>query len=325
MGDTGKVWSRLKVYNTASNHLIDDQGFTVSTFDRVEPFVVTAERRSFRGAARHLGLSPTAVSKAVAALEADLGVRLLQRTSRHVALTPEGEIYLQHARQALDSLQAGRDRVALAAQVAEGRLRVSLSPVLGRPVVAALPRLLSRHPRIQVHLAFSDVAVNLVEQEVDVALRTGELDDVALVARPLQAPRWVTVAAPTYLARAGEPREVADLGTHTCLQFARPNGQVAGWRFAGEGKTPPFLAERPLVLDQGDLLVSAAAAGLGLAQVFDFMVRDEIHRGALVEVLPRLSLPGPPLHAVCLPGRQKVPKIRAFLDLVVEAFGGGVG
>lgn len=295
----------------------------MSAFARVEPFVHVAEKRSFRAAARHLGVTPTAVSKAVAALEAELGVRLLNRTSRHVALTAEGELYWRHCREALDRLQAGRDLVTHAAQVAEGRLRVSLSVALGRPVVAALPRLLSRHPRIQLHLSFSDVPVNLVEQEVDVALRIGELGDLAMVGRRLRTPRWVLVASPHYLARAGQPRDLEELRSHACLQFARPSGQVAAWRFAAAGGVtpPPFVAERAIRFDHGELLVDAAVAGLGLAQVFDFMALDALRRGDLVEVLPEWSTLGPPIHALCLPGRQRVPRIRAFLDFAVEALG----
>lgn len=295
----------------------------MSVFARVEPFVHAAEKLSFRAAAIELGVTPTAVSKAVAALEAELGVRLLNRTSRHVALTPEGEVYLRHCREALDRLRAGRDLVTHAAKVAQGRVKVSMSYVLGRPVVGALHRLVGRYPRIQLHLAFSDVATNLVEQDVDVALRVGALTDSALVARKLGVPRWVTVASPNYLARRGEPRSPTDLAAHTCLQFARPSGRVAGWRFVSSAgdDAPPFVAERPIVLDHGDLLVDAAAAGLGVAQVFDFMVRGHVRRGELVEVLPHLSAEGPPIHALCLPGRQRVPKIRAFIDFAVEVFG----
>ncbi len=294
----------------------------MSTVARVEPFVHVAEKRSFRAAASHLGVTPAAVSKAVAALETELGVRLLNRTSRHVALTPDGEVYLRYCREALDRMQAGRDFVMHTARVAEGRIKVSASFVLGRPLVAALPRLLARYPGIQVQLSFSDVATNLVEADVDVALRTGELADSSLISRRLRTPAWVTVASPNYVARAGEPRGPADLAAHRCLQFVLPSGQVAGWRFGPADRTaPPFFAERPILLDHGDLLVDAAVAGLGLAQVFDFMVRDQVRRGELVELFPDLGVPGPPVHALCVAGRQRVPKIRAFVDFAVEVFG----
>ncbi|MEZ4241075.1 MAG: LysR family transcriptional regulator, partial [Myxococcota bacterium] len=148
----------------------------------------TAERASFRAAAAHLGVTPTAVSKAVAGLEAELGVRLLHRTSRHVALTPEGATFLRACRGALDQLQAAQDEVLHAARVAEGPLAVSMSPVLGRTVIDALPRLVSRYPRIAVRLSFTDQLVGLVEEAIDVAVRIGELPDSALVARRLAVP-----------------------------------------------------------------------------------------------------------------------------------------
>lgn len=299
----------------------------MSHLSRIEPFVHTGEKRSFSAAARLLGVTPTAVSKAVAALEDELGVRLLERTSRHVALTAEGEVYLRHCREALDRLSAGRDLVSHTASVAQGRLKVSMSFVLGRPIVAALPRLLGRYPGLRLQLGFTDVEVNLVEEEVDVVLRVDADPGSTLVGRRLRTPRWVTVAAPNYLARAGEPREPADLAQHTCLQFVRPSGPPAGWRFAApDGRElPPFTVERPVLFDHGDLLLDAAVAGLGVAQVFDFMAADLLRRGALVEVLPRLSAPGRPIHALCLPGRQRLPKIRAFIDLAVEVFGAFAG
>jgi DNA-binding transcriptional LysR family regulator len=291
-------------------------------FSGVEHFVHTAEKRSFRAAAVHLGVSPTAVSKAVAGLETDLGVRLLNRTTRSVSLTPEGEVYLRHCREAVDRLQAGRDFVTRAAQVAQGRLKVSTSFVLGRIVVAALPRFLARYPRVQVHLSFSDRLVNLVEDEVDVAVRIGELSDSTLVGRRVGAPRWVTVAAPGYLARVGAVRDVPDLGQHACLQFAGPAGAVIDWSFAAEdGTSGPFRPRGPVVLDHGDLLVDAAVAGLGVCQVFDFMVDVSVRRGDLVELLRNRSAPAPGVYALCLPGRQGVPKIRAFVEFMIEVLG----
>jgi DNA-binding transcriptional LysR family regulator len=290
----------------------------MAIFSGLEAFVHTAEKRSFREAARQLGISPAAISKAVAGLEAELGVRLLNRTSRHVTLTPEGEIYLRHCREALDRLLSGRDQIINAAQVVQGKLKISMSFVLGRPVIGALYRLLSRYPGLQVQLSFSDLAVNLVEEEVDIAVRIGELTDSALVARKLKKPRLITLASPTYLARAGVPESIEALKSHSCLQFMRPNGVVAEWHFAGG---VDFTAERPLLLDHGDLIVDAATAGLGCAQVFDFMAAEALKRGELVEIFPDQVVEGPPISALCLAGRQRVPKIRAFLEFITDVLG----
>lgn len=296
----------------------------MSSFDRVEPFVHTAEKLSFREAARHLGVTPAAVSKAVAALEEELGVKLLQRNSRHVALTPEGEIYLSHCREALDKLALGRELATREAPVPKGRLRVTMSFVLGRPITRALPLLLARHPELDLELSCGDVQVSLVEREIDVALRIGELEDSSLVSRRLRSPRWITVASPRYLSARKAPQSVADLRAHTCMHFALPTGQLAQWRLVGEsGAEEPFLASRPVVFDHGELLLDGALAGVGIAQVFDFMARDLVAQGDLVEVLPGRSGLGPPIHALCPQGRQKSPKIRAFIDFAIEILGEG--
>lgn len=284
----------------------------------VPAFVHVAEARSFRAAARILGVTPTAVSKAVSRLEARLGARLLHRSSRHVALTPEGEVYLRHCRAALDRLQAGEDELTRAAAVAEGTLSVSMSSVLGQAVVAGLSRLLSRYPRISLSLSFTDREVRLAEEEVDVVLRIGALPDSTLVGRRLRTPSWATVAAPSYLARAGTPQRVADLREHACLCFARPRGGVADWAFSGE---PAFRPASAVRFDRGDLLVDAALRGLGVVQAFDFMVEDHVRAGALVELLPDRAAEAPPIHALTLPGRNEVPKVRAFLDFADELLG----
>ncbi|MBX7190512.1 MAG: LysR family transcriptional regulator [Sandaracinaceae bacterium] len=299
----------------------------MALFSGVESFVHTAEKRSFRAAAVDLGVSPTAISKAVAGLEAELGVRLLNRTTRSVSLTSEGEVYLRHCREAVDRLQAGRDYVTRSAQVAQGKLKVSMSFVLGRPVIGALHRLLDRYPRVELHVTFSDRAVDLVAEEVDVVVRIGDLADSTLVGRRVCTPRWVTVAAPSYLARTGELRDWTELSEHACLQFAGPAGAVIRWTFAAQGRRAPrvFRPQRRVLLDHGDLLVDAAVAGLGVCQVFDFMVQEHLRRGELVEVLRHQSAPGPGVHALCLPGRQEVPKIRAFTQFVAEVLGSADG
>ncbi len=284
----------------------------------VPAFVHVAEQRSFRAAARILGITPTAVSKAVSRLEARLGARLLHRSSRHVALTPEGEVYLRHCRAALDRLQAGEDELTRAAQVAEGTVAVSLSPVLGGPIVGGLARLASRYPRLSLTLSFTDREVRLAEEEIDVAVRIGSLVDSTLIGRRLRTPRWATVAAPSYLARAGEPRRVEELAAHACLVFARPAGGVTDWQLAD---APAFRPAAALRMDRGDLLVEAAVAGLGIVQAFDFMVEAHLREGRLVELFEDRAALGPPMHALTLAGRQEVPRVRAVLDFIEEILG----
>lgn len=278
-------------------------------------FVAVAEARSFREGARRLGLSAAAVSKAVARLEGELGVRLLERSTRSVVLTREGELFLAHCRQALDALQAGVDLVGATREAPVGAVRLSASPVLARRLILALPRLRARHPRVEVELSLTDRLARLVEDEVDIAIRLGPLPDSALVARRLRAPRWVTVASPALLARAGTPRRPADLCGQPCLGFVSPTGAVVAWSFADPA---PLELEFPVRLDLGEHLVTAAAAGLGFAQVFDFMVGEDLAAGRLVEVLAEHAAQGPPLHALWRAGRPQLPRVGVVRDWLVE-------
>jgi len=290
-------------------------------FEGVVPFVFVAEERSFKAAAARLGVTSAAVSKAIKRLEERLGVRLLHRTTRHVSLSAEGELFLASCRQALDAVRAGQHKVAMALEVARGDLTVSMSPVLTRFLTRHLPRFLARYPHLALHLRFTDRYSQLIDENIDVAIRIGDLEDSTLVVRRLMQPRWVTVAAPSYLARRGQPMTLDDLDTHDGLGFLSPHGLLVPWTFrtaggAVETRRPPRLLDA----DLGDCLLEAAIAGLGLAQVFGFLVADDLLAGRLVEVLPDLAAPAPPIHAVCLPGQTANPKVRAFMDFAVEVF-----
>lgn len=289
----------------------------------VSAFVHVAEQRSFREAARILGVTPTAVSKAVTRLEERLGVVLVQRTSRSVALTPEGALYLEGCRDALDRLRGAEDRLTRQADDVRGAITVSLPRILGSRIVRVLSTLRDRHPELSVRLVVTDRDARLAEEEVDVALRIGDLPDSSLIARRLFTPAWVTVAAPRYVQRRGLPSHPGELDRHACLRFARPAGGVADLRFVGPDGPAVVRGDSALVVDDGDLLLEACCAGLGVAQVFDFMVVDLVARGVLVEVLREWRAPGPPVRALSLPGRGGIPRVRAFLDATVEVLGVG--
>lgn len=288
-------------------------------FAGIEAFVHVAELGSFRRAAARMGVTPAAISKAVAKLEADLGVRLLERTSRRVEPTAEGRLYLGHARAALDALLAGRDRVALARAAVEGPLRLSASPALGPAVARALPALLARHPRLRPELSVTDRVVRLAEEEVDVALRLGPVEDGELLARALRRPRWVLVAAPALLRRVGVPSDAAALDEWPRAAFVGPSGLEVPWALRGPAPT----SAATFRTDDGGLLVEAALAGLAVAQVFEGMAAAALADGRLVEVLPGASAEGPPLHAVCLHRRRAAPKVRVALDWLEDVFGPG--
>ncbi|MEZ4454410.1 MAG: LysR substrate-binding domain-containing protein [Nannocystaceae bacterium] len=297
-------------------------------FAGIAPFVAVAEERSFRRAAESLGVSTAAVSKAIRRLEESLGVRLFDRTSRSVALSPEGQALLGRAREALALLRAGREAASDAAREPRGSVRVSLPFVLVRALTPALARLGPQHPELAVHLHFSDQLTRLVDDQIDVAIRMGELADSSLVGRLLFRPRWVTLGAPAYLGRRGVPRRPDDLAHHELLAFVMPNGQRRPWelrRASGRGEPRVIAPAGAIDSNFGDALVEAAVAGVGLLHVLDFMAADAIARGDLLEVLGDHALPGPPIHALCLAERQNTPRVRAVLDALIAATRGRPG
>jgi len=291
-------------------------------FTGVPHFFHVAEERSYRRAARKLGLTPAAVSKAVLKLEEKLGVKLLQRTSRAVALTPEGAAFVTRCREAISSLQAGHEQLSESRRQPRGELSLSLPFILGRVVVPALPRLAARYPDLSVRVTMTDRLVRLQEEQVDVGVRVGAREDSALISRPLGGSRWVTVAAPSYLARRGEPSRPEELARHTCVQFVAPSGRPRDWTFTG-GKGGPgreVKVEGRLRIDQGELMLEAAAAGFGVCQVLDFMVGERLQDGRLKEVLQRWSAQGPMLHAVAAPERARTPNVKACFAFLADAF-----
>jgi LysR family transcriptional regulator for bpeEF and oprC len=290
-------------------------------FAGVEPFFRVAEARSFSGAAERLGVSTAAVSKAVKRLEERVGVKLLARTSRSVSLTAEGELYLERCREAVGSMLAARAQLSQSRRQPSGELRVSASLLLGPLLVPELPKLAARYPRLTLHLSLTDRVSRLIEENLDLALRVGARQSSSLVSRTLLTTRWVTVASPGYLARHGTPRTLSELTRLNCVRFVQPNGRARDFEFLEGARVRNLAVTGNLSLDHGWHLLDAARAGQGVAQVLDFMVRRAITSGALVELLPASSAPGPAVHAVMAPERSKSTNVRALLTLLKDVFG----
>lgn len=285
-------------------------------FRGVVPFVVVAEELSFRRAAERLGQTPAAVSKAIQTLEAALGVKLLQRTSRAVSLTRDGEVFFERCRGAVASVAGARAEIASARTAPHGEAIVSAPFVLAPLVVEALAELRHRHPRLLVRLHVSDRIARLAAESVDVAVRIGVGEDESLSARHLRGTRWITVASPAYLARKPFPSSADDLERHDCLVFVGPNGRPRAWQFTSGAVTP----RAAMLTDHAPSMLDAARRGMGICQVFDLMVEDEVRRGSLVAVLDPLAAEGPPLTALCSPGRRTSPNVRAIFDALGSAF-----
>lgn len=294
----------------------------IELFAGVVPFFHVAEHLSFRRAAEELGVSTAAVSKAVTRLEERLGVKLLSRSSRVVALTPEGKVFHARSRDAVASVRAGHAQLTRSRAQPRGDVRISASFILGPSLVAGLPALAARYPELVVHVELTDRVSNLLAEDVDLALRVGARTSSTLVSRILHRPRWVTVAAPDYLARHPAPARPADLARHTCLRFVDPRGRPLPWWFveeAGAAPTPHEVTGNVLI-NNGELLRTAALAGAGVAQLLDFMAEGLVREHRLVEVLGAFRAPGPPIHAVTPPERSRSANVRAILDFASAMF-----
>lgn len=290
--------------------MINNDG--ASPFDGLPTFVRVADTLSFRAAAVALGVTPAAVSRSIQRLEERVGVRLFERTTRSVRLTAEGAAFAARCREALAQVRIGTGEIAESRAAPSGTLVVSASPIFARLVVPRLGRLLLRHPRVRIDLRLSDRVVRFADDEVEVALRVGAPSDPSVVAHVLARPRWVVVVSPAYVARRGAPRTVDDLAAHECLRFVPPRGRPRPFSFLGRSVD---VASR-LDVDHGDILVDAAIAGIGIAQVLDFMVEDHLEDGRLIEILGDVAADGPILHAVH--PRRPLPRVRALVALLVE-------
>jgi DNA-binding transcriptional LysR family regulator len=283
----------------------------------MEVFVRVVQEGGFSAAARALDLTPSAVSKLIARLEARLGVRLMVRTTRALTLTDEGRTYLEAAERVLQDLNAAEQAVGSGA--IRGRLAVNASLPFGTHVVApALPAFLARHPDLLVDLSFTDDVVNLLAQKADVAFRMGTLPDSALVARKLGQSRRVVCAAPSYLARRGAPETPPDLQQHDCLTFNFRRSRV-GWPFREKKRDVEIPVAGSVQANNGETMRQMVLAGVGISRLGLWHVADDIERGTLVPLLEKFNAGDlEMINAVYVGGGQIPRRVRAFIDFMVE-------
>ncbi len=286
-------------------------------FNGILAFVRAAELGGFTRAAHVLGITPSGVGKSIARLEADLGVRLLHRTTRRISLTDEGALFFGQCRQLIEDLESARNQLSHRSIAPRGRLRVNMPMTIGkRLIVPHLGEFLERYPEVRLELSFSDRFINLVEDNVDIAIRIGTLNDSTLVARPIGVQGIVTIASPK-LARITEVRTVEDIDRYPALVFrGLASRRERPWRFLVEGKTVEHHPRASMLIDDGEALVAAAQAGLGIAQVPDNMVVDAIANGELIELLPALRTRPEPINAIYLSQRNLPARVRAFVDFM---------
>lgn len=286
-------------------------------------FVRVVEHGAFARAADDLELSRASVTTAVARLEKALGVRLLNRTTRRLSLTEEGQIYYRECVRFLGEIAEVEDNLGSAQLTVKGRLRVSIAQsfeALGFfPLLREFIRL---HPEVSVDVIATDRAVNLVEEGIDCALRAVEIrPDAMLVARKVLQSRWITCAAPSYLAEHGEPRSLAELAGHNCIRFVSPStGRVREWQFDEEGVLTAFMPKGNLSVTSLDGAVSAARTGAGIVQVPDVLANDPIMKGGLRPLLTDRIVLCPPVMLVYPANRYLPARVRAFADFFTSAY-----
>jgi len=286
--------------------------------DAMQAFVAVADLQGFAPAARKLGLSPSAVTRLIAALEDRLGARLLQRTTRQVTLTDAGARYLDRARRILADVEEAEaaaegertrpsGRLVVSAPVGFGRLHVS-------PVMSAY---LKRHGEVAGELRLEDRVINLVEDGVDLAVRIGHLPDSSLVARQVGDMPRIVVASPDYLARRGEPKTPAAIAAHETIQFGA-TAAPPDWRFVEDGREVRVASTPRFTTNSSDAAIQYAEAGGGLTRVMFYQAAAALKAGRLKIVLAKFEEPPLPIHLVYPTSRLLSAKVRTFVDLVTE-------
>jgi DNA-binding transcriptional LysR family regulator len=294
---------------------------SVDQLAEMRVFVRTIERGTFAAAAADLRLTPSAVSKLIRRLEARLGVRLINRTTRKLSLTAEGEAYFQSGRQLIAAVDGLEQEVAASASRPRGLLRINTPVSLGvHHLAPALIEFHRRYPDVRVNMSLTDRVVDFYAEQIDVAVRMGPLSDSRLMSRKIAEIEAVLSASPRYIDRFGMPRSAADLAQHRCIAFTAPGR--GRWPFkTADGGMEHVEVAATFASDSLQCILQLALQGAGIARLADFLVADAIRAGDLVPVLvgqhvaERASV-----FAVFAPGTQKIPKVRVFLDFLVERF-----
>jgi DNA-binding transcriptional LysR family regulator len=286
----------------------------------IEAFVCTADAGSFTAAAERLNLTNSAVSKTVARLEARLHTRLFERTTRSLALTDAGAAFYRTCVRVLADLEEAEAVLAAERTELAGRLRIDLPVSFGR--MHALPPLLhfaEQHEQLRLHVSFTDRFVDPLEEGIDIIVRIGGSASLppALGYRHLGTERVIFCAAPAYLQRHGRPESADDLERHACVLYGKADGSASPWLFA----TPAGGVERravdgKIIVGSGEAQVQAVKTGYGIAQLATWLIKDELERGDLVEVLPALATDGLPLSLVWPRSRQLLPKVDGALQIL---------
>lgn len=294
----------------------------MESFDEIVVFARVVEAKSFAGAAQTLGVTPSAISKAISRLELRLGAKLLHRTTRSLNLTDAGRAFYTRCVDLMKRLEEAECEIACMLGRPAGRLRVGMPIGLSRLIVTpAMPRFLERYPDLQVQIVTNDRIVDLIEEGIDVVLRVGELPDSSLQARRIGQLDIVTIAAPAFLAKHGVPRTPDDLDPAHCLGLLNMNtGQMRTWEFEKDGLQRRIEPTSRLSFNDSESLMVAALAGAGYARSLRPVVEEAIAAGTVQEVLADWEQGSRPISAVFVRDRSPLAKVKVFVDFAAELF-----
>ena len=287
----------------------------------MEAFATVVDQGGFTDAARRMGISKSAVSKHVSSLEARLGARLLNRTTRRVSPTEIGLAYYDRARRVLNDAGEADSLVTAMQSAPSGLLRISVATDFGAnhlsPIIGEF---LQAHPDITVNMVLNNRYVELISEGIDMAVRIGELEDSSLRARKLTETTRRMIAAPSYFEQHGRPQKIDDLNDHKLLHYSN-QANAAVWKLtAPSGEKRQVRTAGWLTVNDGQSLLNAAISGLGIAYLPSFLYEDALAKGLVEEAIPGLPVETQGIYAVYPPGRFTQPKVRAFIDFLVGAF-----
>ncbi len=281
-------------------------------------FVAIAEVGSFAHAARNLALSPPAATRAISALEEQLGVKLFQRTTRHVRLTDAGQRYFTDCKRILGEIKSAEDAVNGIVGEAAGQLVVTAPILFGRKyVLPSILEYLNEHPKVDITTMFIDRVVNLMEEDIDVSVRIGVLPDSSLHSIKLGEVGIVTCASPEYLERYGTPEQPEDLANHKLIQI-RTLGNQDSWRYMVNQREVVVRNHSSLVVNQNQAAIDAAVDSFGITRVLSYQIDEHVKNKSLVPILQDYALPKWPVNILHREGRNPSAKMRGFIDLLTK-------
>ena len=289
---------------------------------QIESFVAVVARGSLTAAAQAEGVAPAVIGRRLDALEARLGVKLMQRTTRRLSLTHEGSAFLEDCQRLLAELANAEASVSAGGVKASGHLRITAPAGFGRRHVAPLvPRFLAQHPEVSLSLNLADRVIDIVHEGYDCAIRVGDLPDSSLVSVRLADNRRLCVAAPAYLARRGKPRTSQDLQHHDTLVLSSEASQTRGWAFQSGGQITHLRPRGRVDCSDGQVLHAWCLAGLGIAWRSAWEVRQDLAEGRLVEVLATAAAPPNGVYAVFAHARHQPLRVRLWIDFLKATWG----